>query len=482
MKPSRLAWKIVSMILLVAIFFVLISGYHQINMTRELLIQSYVHEAKSITQALSLTSEMDDFIAMGRMSSRVQNFYDASDDILLINLESSETDLDISFEEVELNKTEVLLVTAPILYEDNIIGYAEIFFSKDRLINEISLQIKNIVISRLILVSVFFILAYIYIHRTLSTNLVKISEGIGKVHHGHFKHKIKIKTNDELEEIATTFNDMSKHIQRDHIDLSRKVTELELANNRVKRLLQVKSDFITKIAHDLSTPLTPIKASMGVMSRALKDKNYSSAIKIWKIMMKNIGYFSSIVGDTLSISRLDENSYNLYFSRSNLIKLIENTITANGFDDGKKNVIITIMKKDIPEVYVDTNMIKQVMWQIFNNASHFAIDKKNKLDISFEVRRGCIITKFQDYGQGVSKAKLKQIFNDFYKADESRHEHNSGLGLSIAKRIVEGHDGKIWAESSGLGKGLSIYIKLYDYNQMIKRKDQVKKRGKTKKK
>ena len=81
---------------------------------------------------------------------------------------------------------------------------------------------------------------------------------------------------------------------------------------------------------------------------------------------------------------------------------------------------------------------------------------KKELIFNAEIAKKYLTISVTDTGIGIDKEYLNKIFGEFYKIDQARHEHSSGLGLSICKRIIEKHGGKIWAESKGVGKGTII--------------------------
>jgi signal transduction histidine kinase len=81
----------------------------------------------------------------------------------------------------------------------------------------------------------------------------------------------------------------------------------------------------------------------------------------------------------------------------------------------------------------------------------------------------------KDSGIGLKKEHLAHLFEEFFKADPARHSHSAGLGLSICKRIIEKHGGKIWAESAGIGKGVAFYFTIPIYTGQVQKKEEEKK-------
>jgi len=169
----------------------------------------------------------------------------------------------------------------------------------------------------------------------------------------------------------------------------------------------------------------------------------------------------------LSISRLDTGKLKLDLKPYSLYDIVKEVIDSHEdvFKDGNIKIINTV-KKDLPKVNVDKMRMRELFDNLITNAIKF-MDKKEKL-LSFDAyiySDKYLIVSVKDNGIGIEEKHLKKIFEEFYKADPSRHEHSSGLGLSICKRIVELHHGKIWAESPGLGKGSTFKFALPIYTQ-----------------
>ena len=98
---------------------------------------------------------------------------------------------------------------------------------------------------------------------------------------------------------------------------------------------------------------------------------------------------------------------------------------------------------------------------LFNNSVKYNLKERKIITINAYLKEDEILVSFKDNGMGMTKEQTNHVFDEFYKVDGSRHDLNaSGLGLSICKRIIELHDGKIWVESEGLSKGCTFYFTL----------------------
>ena len=105
--------------------------------------------------------------------------------------------------------------------------------------------------------------------------------------------------------------------------------------------------------------------------------------------------------------------------------------------------------------------MEELLDNIISNAVKYSKEEAGKIIIDAQENNDEVKLSIEDNGQGMQKDQIEHIFDEFYKADESRHDFEStGLGLTICKRIIEHHGGKIWVESKGLGKGTTFYFTL----------------------
>jgi signal transduction histidine kinase len=142
----------------------------------------------------------------------------------------------------------------------------------------------------------------------------------------------------------------------------------------------------------------------------------------------------------------------------NLREEIERYIKNQQLLYDKKNITIENKVKENIVVKADKLYLEEVFDNLLSNALKFT-QENGMISIDAEKYNDVITISVKDNGIGINKNQLGNIFKEFFKVDESRHDlDSSGLGLSICKRIVEKHGGRIWAESSGLKKGSTFYF------------------------
>jgi signal transduction histidine kinase len=157
---------------------------------------------------------------------------------------------------------------------------------------------------------------------------------------------------------------------------------------------------------------------------------------------------------------LDSGRVPLQIKKTDIQKLIAEKIAEKNEVLGVTKLQIINNVKDSIMLYIDPLRISEVLNNLLENARKYMKDD-GTVTINSQINKREVIISVEDNGIGMSEDTIKHLFNEFYKADESRHDFSSfGLGLSICKKIIDMHGGKIWVESGGLGKGSTFYFSL----------------------
>ena len=227
--------------------------------------------------------------------------------------------------------------------------------------------------------------------------------------------------------------------------------------DEVKKLLKQKNDFVNQLGHDLKTPLMPLCNLIPIL---LKKENNKDNKKILEIINRNVDYISNLVNKTIELAKLNSSNTSLNFKKNNLFDIANDSIIFNK-DNFNKNKfeIINNISKDI-FVKSDKLRLQELFTNLFTNSIKYSF-KKGVITLDTEINNDFVTVSISDNGLGLSSDQINHIFDEFYKVDKSRHDINSsGLGMTICKKIVEGHGGKIWIESPGLKKGSIVYFTL----------------------
>ncbi|UCD13877.1 MAG: PAS domain-containing sensor histidine kinase [Thermoplasmatales archaeon] len=238
----------------------------------------------------------------------------------------------------------------------------------------------------------------------------------------------------------------------------RDVSERKRIERELKRSEKLRTEFMNIAAHELKSPITPIK---GYLELIESDKNASEKIKNWaRIGMRNAERLMCLVNDILDVSRLDTNTMRFNMEKCDLGEILDSAIEDIKPDIENKNLrFIKEMPDNLPKIVCDNHRLSQVLKNLLGNAIKFT--DYGAITLRAEEKEGDLFIYVQDTGIGISSDETKKIFTKFYQAytGEDRKNEGTGLGLFICKEIVKKHNGEIWAESK-VGKGSKFTIKL----------------------
>ena len=245
----------------------------------------------------------------------------------------------------------------------------------------------------------------------------------------------------------------------------RDITERRRVENELKKSERLKTEFMNIVAHELKSPVTPIK---GYLDLIISDKNTSEQIKSWaKVSLRNAERLLKLVNDILDVSRLDRDNMRFEMEKLNIIQILnEISEDIKPSIETKKLKLITNIPKELPNIIGDKYRLSQVFKNLLVNAVKFT--DNGSITVEAEKKKDYILIAVKDTGTGISKDELKKIFNKFYQAytGDDRKNEGTGLGLYICKEIVQKHNGEIWAESE-IGRCSQFYVKLPYLHKMV---------------
>jgi len=231
--------------------------------------------------------------------------------------------------------------------------------------------------------------------------------------------------------------------------------ELEKTSKKLARIDIMKSEFTNIAAHELKTPIIPLKGFLRRMKKYPKKYGLNKMAKEHvNICVRNVERLENLVGDILDISKLEAGEMKFEMENVNLVPLLHNVITDLSSLAKEKNMILkTKIPKTLPLVYGDPKRLTQVLSNLINNAIKFT--NKGDITVNTKLVGSNIQVDVIDTGMGISKENIPKLFTKFFQTQEAatRTTKGTGLGLAICKEIITAHHGKIWAESEGLGRG-----------------------------
>lgn len=245
--------------------------------------------------------------------------------------------------------------------------------------------------------------------------------------------------------------------------------QLEKANQELKKIDAMKSEFVSVASHELRTPLAAIKNSIQLILSGKTGTINENQAKFLSMAERNINRLTNILNDLLSLSRIESGRMAFSFENISFQSILEPTLSSlKPQADGKSITLEGDYPEGLPQVYVDKEKIEQVLVNLIGNAIKFT-PEGGKIIVSAklvsEEREGGpakkVVVSVKDTGIGIPQEHLNSIFDKFYQVEGSlqRSAGGTGLGLAITKGLVEAHQGKIWVESE-IGKGSTFSFTL----------------------
>ncbi|MBN1636500.1 MAG: HAMP domain-containing histidine kinase [Deltaproteobacteria bacterium] len=273
------------------------------------------------------------------------------------------------------------------------------------------------------------------IYRSIIRDLGSIKKGIKHIADGDFSYEIPITARDELGQLADSFNRMAARLQ-----------ELD----------DMKSEFISIVSHELKTPLTSMKEAANILQEGLWGELAEKQKRMISIMDQGIERLLKIIAELLEMSRLEIGMVQLDKAQYDLNHIIASSISEiRPYAANRQIKIQAKLLKDPCMVTVDMNKISQVLTNLIQNAIKYS-DAGSLIDVRLGRDGQQVAVEIEDHGKGIPKEDMPLIFEKFYQSKVTRGHSGIGLGLAIAKKIVEAHGGKIYAKSR-LDKG-SIFV------------------------
>ena len=245
--------------------------------------------------------------------------------------------------------------------------------------------------------------------------------------------------------------------------------QLERANQELRKIDAMKSEFVSVASHELRTPLAAIKNAVQLMLSGKTGEINENQEKFLSMAERNINRLTNILNDLLNLSRIESGKIELKFENIELKAMIELTASSlRPHADGKSIQIEVEIPEQLPAVYGDQEKIEQILTNLIGNAIKFTPDGGKILisvkPLSHDKKEGygnMVAISVKDTGIGIPAEHLDAIFEKFHQVERSlnRSVSGTGLGLAITKGLVEAHQGKILVESE-VGNGSTFTFTL----------------------
>ena len=450
--PKKISWKRSLVYTLIFLFVLLV-----LNGTAYYMLNNYVHS--SIEESVNNTLNY----ILPKLRGVDRNSFDYGAAILLEDISKSEED--VYFRIVDYNKETVaqsnMLEGMDLPLKDGNLEIKKgqktyflrtVTISKYGYLNGYLQVVKDVTIEYSVLnrLLIFLTISSIgggfvallvgfFITKKSMKPVKEMSKTARKISGSDLSKRLEVtNSNDELTELAETFNSML---------------------DRLEKAFKKQEQFVSDASHELRTPISIIKGYINILDRWGKEDKEIKEEAVESIKSE-IQSMNDLIESLLFLARGDLSEIEPSYERFNFNKVVEEIIKENKILD--KDINYEYIEKDRIEIYADKLLVKQLLRIFIENSRKYTDDGGNIIIKSEKIENNIKIS-IEDDGKGIPQKDIPHIFDRFYKIDKSRSDEkgSSGLGLSIAMKIIELHNGDIDVESEvGEGTKITIYIPL----------------------
>jgi histidine kinase len=286
------------------------------------------------------------------------------------------------------------------------------------------------------------LVASLLISRRIVAPIREMMSASARIAEGHYDQRVEIPAvdpseMDELANLALSFNQMAA---------------------RLAKTETMRRELLADVAHELRTPLSAIKASMeGLIDKVLPEDG-----ETYQRVYREADRMQRLVHDLQELSKVEAGAYELNLQATSLPALIEAVVARLQLQFEEKEVDLSVsIAPNLPLAMIDEGRVEQVLINLIGNALQYT-GSGGQVRISVMQEAGELKVRIRDTGIGIPVEHLPHVFVRFYRVDKSRSRAHggSGIGLTIARHLVEAHGGRIWAESDGAGTGSTFTFTL----------------------
>jgi signal transduction histidine kinase len=285
-----------------------------------------------------------------------------------------------------------------------------------------------------------------YLSTALSDNLQALATGAREVARGHFATRVSLPGRDETADLAASFNHMAE--------------QLQAAAQRQQEVETLRRDLIAWVGHDLRTPLASVRAVVEALADGVVEEP-ETVNRYLRIAQRDIEALTVLVDDLFEMAQIDAGGLRLERRPNSLTDLVSDTLESFRALAAERNVALDgAVVASVDPVTLDARQIGRVLNNLVTNAIRHTPAGGTVAIRAFPVPDG-VRVEVSDSGEGIRDEDLARVFEQFYRGEPSRSRTmgGAGLGLAIAKGIVEAHSGRIGVASAP-GKGTTVFFVL----------------------
>ena len=342
-------------------------------------------------------------------------------------------------------------------FSDGSVGQVLIYTNVAQIVPQIKKLVAQIIITSLLILFAGSFIAMFWLYKSIVHPLNKLKTAAENIKDGNLNFSVAAETDDEIGEVCVAFEEMRLKLK-----------------GQIERNIQYEKEskeLISNISHDLKTPMTAIKGYIEGIMDGVADTEEKRNRYIRTIYNK-VNDMNSLIEELFLYAKLDSNSVTYSFAKVNVDAYFQDCVEEISLDLESQGVDVGYFNyADRDTVIIaDPEQLKRVVNNIIGNSVKYASPDR-KLMISLRIMEEAEFVKIEieDNGKGIARNEVPLIFDRCYRTDASRNSSKggSGLGLSIAKKIIEEHGGKIWAVSTeGVGTTMCFVLRKYKENNV----------------
>jgi len=272
-----------------------------------------------------------------------------------------------------------------------------------------------------------------------------------EISNGNLQARVHLETGDEFESLGQAFNTMGQRLAKGREIMEDKIAqatqELWDANQELQQLDQLKTDFIADMSHELRSPVTAIQGGLDYLKRTIHEEGHKTYLVL---IDNNLLRLTHLVSDMLELTRIEAGKISWNFQENDLSVLIREVIEILSFKAGEKSVELCYPGSTPVWVEMDLKRVEQVLVNLIENAIKFS-SPNSRVEIHTWIEDPWVKVTVKDFGIGIAEPHLETIFQKFHTLPSgggNSQTKGTGLGLTICRKIVQAHSGRIWAQST----------------------------------
>lgn len=350
---------------------------------------------------------------------------------------------------------EILIKQVDFVFRDGGEGSAFIVTSTRNVVPEIKSLLINACIAIVVILLLTAFMMIVWIYRSMITPIRKLQTAAENIKEGNLDFSIDVSGEDEIAELCITFEEMRKRL-KDNV-------EEKISDEKENRVL------ISNIAHDLKTPITAVKGySEGILDGVANTPD--KVDRYVRTIYNKACEMDTLINELTIYSKIDTNRIPYNFAKINVAEYFADCLEEIGMDLEAKGIGLAYYNYVQEDVIIiaDPEQLRRVVNNIIGNSVKYMNKVHGFINIRIKDVGDFIQVEIEDNGRGIAQKDLPYIFDRFYRADASRNSATggSGIGLSIVKKIMEDHGGKIWATSKE-DTGTIMYFVIRKYQEVI---------------